>query len=135
MKKEEINEVILKLSEKGKTKEIKESKERVSSLTMGVCKIIIKRMTKSNWYYGLIRKWDRRINKKRALQLRYNIRNRKRKNKRKEGEEKEKKKHEDKRRKWDWYIIRNGGLPGVNLIKDTGKEQFLFYLAKTYYVD
>jgi len=135
LKREEINEVILKLSEKGKTKEIKESKNRASSLTMGVCKIIIKRAIKSNWYYGLIRKWDRRINKKRALHFRCNIRNKKRKSKRKEREEKEKKKHKDERRKWDWYIIRNGGLSGVNLIKDTSKEQFLLYLAKTYYVD
>jgi hypothetical protein len=37
--------------------------------------------------------------------------------------------------KRNWYIIRDGGLSRTKLIKDTSKEQFLLYLAKTYYVD
>ena len=99
----------------------------MSRITMDVCKLITDRISKYNWYFRVIRKWNK---EQWAVQLRYNKSKRK-----KRGKKKEKEKYEEKRGKRDWYIISNEGLIGVKLIKDTSKEQFLLYLAKMYYVD
>ena len=59
LKKVEINEVMSKLNEQGKKQRAEVSEEYVSRITKNVCKIIIERIIKCNWYYGLIRKWGR----------------------------------------------------------------------------
>ena len=59
LKKVEINEVTLKLNRKSKKQKDELSEEYMSRITKNVCKIIIERIIKCNWYYGLIRKWGR----------------------------------------------------------------------------
>ena len=107
----------------------------MSRITINVCKLITDMISKYNWYFRVIRKWNKIFNEKWAVQMRYSKRKRKKKRGKKKEKEKKKEKYEEKRGKRDWYIISNGGLPGVKFIKDTSKEQFLLYLAKMYYVD
>jgi hypothetical protein len=59
LKNVEINEVMSKLNEQGKKQRAEVSEEYMSRITKNVCKIIIERIIKCNWYYGLIRKWGR----------------------------------------------------------------------------
>ena len=67
LKKDEINKVMIEMIDK--KKEIEESEIKVTRLTIGVCKIIAKRMIKRNWYHGLVRKWKKTVRKKKDVQL------------------------------------------------------------------
>ena len=98
LKKVEINEVVLKLNKKSRKQKDELSEEYMSRITMDVCKLITDRISKYNWYFRVIRKWNKIFNKKWAVQLRYSKSNRKKRGKKKE-KEKKKEKYEEKRGK------------------------------------
>jgi len=126
---ENINTIIRKIGN-NTASEIK-----VNEMMVSISEKIIKILENNNWYHKLVNSWESRAKTKREGKMRYRgPRRMKKKIGNKKNEENDKRKHKDERGKWNWYINR-AGERGVKFINDTSKEQFLLYLAKTYYVD
>ena len=139
LKKDEINKVMIEMIDK--KKEIEESEIKVTRLTIAVCKIIAKRMIKSNWYHGLVRKWKRTAKKKKDVQLKC-ITNRRAIHGYRVNEyvmegktiRKKKKREKNKRRIRD-RENEDRKRRGPKRIMNNSREQILLYLSKKYYVD
>ena len=109
---------------------------KVNEMLTSISKKTNKKLENNKWYHKLVKSWESRAKAEREVKFRYRGFSRMRKKRRHKNDgEKDRRKNEDKQEKWNWYIKRAQERLGVKFIKDTNKEQFLLYLAKTYYVD
>jgi len=109
---------------------------KVNEMLISISEKTNKKLGNNNWYQKLVKSWESRAKTEREVKLRYRGFSRMRKKRRHKNDgEKDRRKNEDKQEKWNWCINRAQERLGVKFIKDTSKEQFLLYLAKTYYVD
>jgi len=109
---------------------------KVNEMIMSISEKINNKLGNNTWYLRLVKGWKSIVKTKREVKLRYRELKRMGKTRgHKKNEKRDKRKREDEWMKRNWYSNRDGGLSRIKLIKDTSKEQFLFYLAKTYYVD
>ena len=113
----------------------------MTRLTIAVCKIIAKRLIKSNWYHGLVSKWKKTVKEKKDVQLKC-ITNRRATHGYRGNEyvmegktiRKKKKREKNKRRIRD-RENEDRKRSGQKRIMNNSKEQILLYLTKKYYVD